>query len=33
MELIVEHLKTIPEVRVYSVPAGAKHNVIIAPKQ
>lgn len=32
MELIVEHLKTIPEVRVYSVPAGTKQNVIIAPK-
>jgi spoIIIJ-associated protein len=32
MELIAEHLKIIPEVRVYSVPAGTKQNVIIAPK-
>jgi spoIIIJ-associated protein len=32
MEIIVEHLKIIPEVRVYSVPAGTKQNVIIAPK-
>lgn len=33
MEIIAEHLKSIPEVRVYSVPAGTKQNVIIAPKQ
>jgi spoIIIJ-associated protein len=32
MEIIVEHLKSIPEVRVYSVPTGTKQNVIIAPK-
>jgi spoIIIJ-associated protein len=30
--LVEEHLKIIPEVRVYSIATGAKQNVIIAPK-
>jgi spoIIIJ-associated protein len=30
--LVEEHLKSIPEVRTYSIPAGSKQNVIIAPK-
>jgi spoIIIJ-associated protein len=30
--IVEEHLKAIPEVRIYSVATGSKQNVIIAPK-
>lgn len=31
-QLVEEHLKSMPEVRVYSIASGARQNVIIAPR-